>query len=77
MADHRATWASQRELAHERFPNDEIAAEIAAREAFDAEEMATYAADLDGAGRFGGGARVHISPGGAPRGSVEGGPHRR
>jgi hypothetical protein len=35
-----------REAAQERFPDDDLAAKIAAREAFDAKE-ATYAADLD------------------------------
>jgi hypothetical protein len=34
-------------MARQRFSNDSLAAEIAAREAFDAEESATYAADLD------------------------------
>jgi hypothetical protein len=38
-----------RQMARERFPDDELAAEIAAREAFDAEEMAAYAANLDAA----------------------------
>jgi hypothetical protein len=36
-----------REFARERFPDDELTAEITAREAFDAEETAAYAADLD------------------------------
>jgi hypothetical protein len=36
-----------RELARERSLDDELAAKIAAREAFDAEEAVTYAADLD------------------------------
>jgi hypothetical protein len=36
-----------RKLARERFPNNELAAEIAEREAFDTEESAAYAADLD------------------------------
>jgi hypothetical protein len=35
------------ELARERFPDDELATEIAVREAFGAEESATYADDLD------------------------------
>jgi hypothetical protein len=47
MSDHWATWVRLREEAWEWFPDDEVAAEIAAREAFDAEEMAAYAADLD------------------------------
>jgi hypothetical protein len=47
MADHRATWVRLRETAWEWFPDDELAAKIAAREAFDAEETAVYTADLD------------------------------
>jgi hypothetical protein len=47
MADHRATWVRLRQIARKRFLNDELATEITAREAFDAEEMATYAANLD------------------------------
>jgi hypothetical protein len=47
MADHRATWVRLRQIAGKRFLNDELATEIAAREAFDAEETTTYAADLD------------------------------
>jgi hypothetical protein len=47
MADHRATWVRLRELAQQRFPDDDLAAEISARELFDAEETAMYAADLD------------------------------
>jgi hypothetical protein len=35
------------EMARVRFPDDELAAEIAARKAFDVEESATYVADLD------------------------------
>jgi hypothetical protein len=35
------------EVARQRFPDDDQAAEIAAREPYDAEETATYAADLD------------------------------
>jgi hypothetical protein len=34
-------------MARQRFPDDPLAAEIAAKEAFDAEESATYATDLD------------------------------
>jgi hypothetical protein len=34
-------------MAWQGFPDDELAAEIAAREAFDAKESATYHADLD------------------------------
>jgi hypothetical protein len=47
MADHRATWVRLREVARQRFPNDDLAAEIAARELFDAEETATCTADRD------------------------------
>jgi hypothetical protein len=41
MADHQATWVGLREAARERFPDDDLAAEI------DAEETVVYAADLD------------------------------
>jgi hypothetical protein len=47
MAGHRATWVRLRELARERSLDDELAAEIAMREAFDAEEAVAYATDLD------------------------------
>jgi hypothetical protein len=47
MADHRATWVRLRDIAREHFPDDELAAEIAMREAFDAEESAAYTANLD------------------------------
>jgi hypothetical protein len=47
MANHQATWVRLRELARECFPDDELAAKIAAREAFDAEEAATYVIDMD------------------------------
>jgi hypothetical protein len=47
MADHRVTWVRLREVAQQRFPNDDLAAEIAVRELFDAEEMVVYATDLD------------------------------
>jgi hypothetical protein len=47
MADHRATWARLREVARQRYPDDDMAAEAAARALFDAEEAASYAADLD------------------------------
>jgi hypothetical protein len=36
-----------REVARQRFPDDNQAAEIAARALFDAEEAAAYAVDLD------------------------------
>jgi hypothetical protein len=36
-----------REVARHRFPDDDLAAEITARELFDAEETAAYTADLD------------------------------
>jgi hypothetical protein len=45
MADHRATWVRSREVARQRFPDDDLAAKIAARERFDAEETAPYVAD--------------------------------
>jgi hypothetical protein len=65
-----------RELACERFPNDELAAKIAAREAFDAEETEAYAADLDAQVEEQDVLEVarHASPGGVPRGATEGGP---
>jgi hypothetical protein len=47
MADHRATWARLREVARQRYPDDDLAAEAAARVLFDAEEVASYTADLD------------------------------
>jgi hypothetical protein len=40
MADHRATWVRL-------YPDDDMAAEAAARALFDKEEAASYAADLD------------------------------
>jgi hypothetical protein len=36
-----------REVARQRFPDDDLTAEIAARELFDAEETVAYAANLD------------------------------
>jgi hypothetical protein len=47
MADHRATWARLREVARQRYPDDDLAAEAAVRALFDAEEAAAYVADLD------------------------------
>jgi hypothetical protein len=47
MADHRVTWVRLRELARQRYPDDDLAAEICTRELFDAEETAPYAVDLD------------------------------
>jgi hypothetical protein len=47
MADHQATWVRLREVARLRLPDDDVAAELAVRELFDAEEAAVYAADLD------------------------------
>jgi hypothetical protein len=47
MADHRATWVRLREVARQRYPDDDMAVEAAARALFDAEEAASYAADLD------------------------------
>jgi hypothetical protein len=49
MADHQVTWAGLRELVRERFPNNELATEIAAREAVNAKKTAAYAAKLDSA----------------------------
>jgi hypothetical protein len=47
MADHWATWVRLRALARQRYPDDDMAAEVAARALFDKEEAASYAADLD------------------------------
>jgi hypothetical protein len=47
MADYRATWARLREVAQQRYPDDDLAAEATARALFDAEKAASYAADLD------------------------------
>jgi hypothetical protein len=47
MADHRATWVRLREVARQHYPDDDMAAEAAARALFDAEEAASYATDLD------------------------------
>jgi hypothetical protein len=47
MSDHQATWVRLRKMGRQCFPDDPLAVEIAAREAFDAEESAAYAADLD------------------------------
>jgi hypothetical protein len=47
MVDHRVTWVRLRKVAQQRFPNDDLAAEITVRELFDVEETAVYAADLD------------------------------
>jgi hypothetical protein len=47
MADHRATWVRVRAVARQRYPDDNMAAESAVRALFDAEEAASYAADLD------------------------------
>jgi hypothetical protein len=46
MADHHATWVRLREVAWQCFPNDDLAAEIVARELFNAEETIAYVADL-------------------------------
>jgi hypothetical protein len=46
MADHRATWARLRDVARQRYPDDDLAAEAAARALFDAEEATSYATDL-------------------------------
>jgi hypothetical protein len=47
MTDHRATWVRLREVARQRYPDDDMAAEATARALFEAEETASYAADLD------------------------------
>jgi hypothetical protein len=47
MADHRATWVRLRAVARQRYPDDDMAAEAAARALFDKEEAASYATDLD------------------------------
>jgi hypothetical protein len=47
MADHQTTRVRLREVARQRFPDDDQAAENAARALFDAEEAAAYAVDLD------------------------------
>jgi hypothetical protein len=47
MEDDRATWVRLREVARQRYPNDEHAAQVTARALFDAEEAAAYATDLD------------------------------
>jgi hypothetical protein len=47
MADHRATWVRLREVARQRYRDDDMVAEAAARAFFNTEEAASYAADLD------------------------------
>jgi hypothetical protein len=47
MADHRATWVRLREVARQRYPDDDMAVEATARALFETEEVASYAADLD------------------------------
>jgi hypothetical protein len=47
MADHQATWVRLREVARQRYPDDDMAAEAVARALFDAEDASSYAADLD------------------------------
>jgi hypothetical protein len=47
MADHQATWVRLRAVARQRYPNDDMATESAARALFDKEEAASYAAELD------------------------------
>jgi hypothetical protein len=54
MVDHRVNWVRLREVVQQRFPNDDLVAEIAVRELeiavrelFNAEETVVYAADLD------------------------------
>jgi hypothetical protein len=47
MEDHWATWVRLREVARQRYPDDDMVAEATARALFNAEEAASYAADLD------------------------------
>jgi hypothetical protein len=47
MADHRATWVRLKKVVRQRYPDDNMAAEAAARALFDAEEAASYTADQD------------------------------
>jgi hypothetical protein len=47
MADHRITWVRLREVTWQRFPDGDLAAELAAKELFDAEKTTAYAANLD------------------------------
>jgi hypothetical protein len=47
MEDHRATWVRLREVAQRRYPDEDMAAKAAARALFDADEAASYGADLD------------------------------
>jgi hypothetical protein len=47
MSDHRPTWVRLRKVARPHYPDDDMAAEAAARALFDAEEAASYATDLD------------------------------
>jgi hypothetical protein len=47
MADHRATWVRLREVAWQRYPDDDMAAGATARALFDKEAAASYATDLD------------------------------
>jgi hypothetical protein len=47
MADHRATRVRLRAVVRQRYPNDDMAAEAAARALFEKEESASYVADLD------------------------------
>jgi hypothetical protein len=49
MSYYRATWDRIREMAHSRFPHDEVATENVVMEAFDAEQTAGYATDQDAA----------------------------
>jgi hypothetical protein len=47
MADHWTTWVRLREVARQRFPDGDLAAELTAKELLDAEKTAAYAANLD------------------------------
>jgi hypothetical protein len=45
MADHWATWVWLRKVARQRYLDDDMAAEAAARALYDTEEAASYVAD--------------------------------
>jgi hypothetical protein len=81
MTDHQATWVRLREVARQRYPDDDLAVEVAVRALFDAEETAVYAADLDAQVEEQGvlymARRRHAPQGQAPRGTAGGGLQRR
>jgi hypothetical protein len=47
MAEHRATWARLREVARQRYHDDDLTAEVEMRALFNIEETTMYAANLD------------------------------